>query len=86
MTKECACAADQARPAETRSTTSLQTHLAHLQYLATRLAGVMAAVSYLENADECRDGQAALIFLAEELACQLNTSLDSVNIPKGQIV
>lgn len=66
--------------------TSLKTHLGHLQHLATRLSGVMSAIAYLENQDECRDGQAALIFLAEEMAHQLNNSLDIVNIPKGEIL
>jgi hypothetical protein len=63
----------------------LARYLADVQSRATRLHGIMAAVAFLENEGACADGRVALVFLAEELAADLNNALDSVNIPKGEI-
>ena len=63
----------------------LAEYLSDLQSRATRLHGIVAAAAFLENAGACKDGRAALVFLAEELAAEINNALDSVNIPKGTI-
>jgi len=54
-----------------------------MQRRACRLSGVMNAIAFLENEEQCNEGKAALIFLAEELANDLNNALDSVNRPEG---
>jgi hypothetical protein len=65
--------------------TSLPKYLQNTQDKATRLSGVMAAISTLADEDKCRNGQIALIYLAEELADELCNDLDSLRIPKGVV-
>jgi len=48
-------------------------------------AGVASAISYLQNEDACNEGQATLIYLAEEMARDLYSALDAINIPNGVI-
>ena len=64
---------------------ALNQYLTDMQARACRLAGVSSAIAYLENEDACKEGQATLIYLAEELASDLYTALDGVNIPNGEI-
>jgi hypothetical protein len=61
----------------------LRKHMYDVQSKACRLSGVLNAIAYLENDDACEDGQAALIFLAEEMAQEVFTDLDSVNLPEA---
>jgi hypothetical protein len=67
------------------ATPELSAHLSDMQARACRLSGILSAIAHLQNSDECREGKAALIFLAEELAKDLNTGLDSTRIPKGVV-
>ena len=50
---------------------------------ALRLSGVLNAVAFLENAGECKEGQSALIFLAEELGQELENALDRYSTEHG---
>lgn len=61
---------------------AIRRYIEDQQHLACRLAGVTAAIAYLTNDGGCEEGQAALIYLAEDLAIQLHTALDIVNLPK----
>lgn len=67
------------------ATPELSAYLSDMQARACRLSGILSAVAHLENAAECREGKAALIFLAEELAQDLNSGLDCTRIPKGVV-
>ncbi|NYS24601.1 hypothetical protein HUK65_06315 [Rhodobacteraceae bacterium 2376] len=63
----------------------LSEYLTDMHFKATRLSGIMNAVAFLEGEERCDEGKAALIYLAEELAGDLNNALDAVNLPKGNI-
>lgn len=65
------------------NTPGLSEYLTDLHQQATRLSGVMRAVAHLENEGGCEEGRATLVFLADELANELCTALDCVNLPKG---
>ncbi len=62
---------------------ALTKYLNDMQIRACRLSGIMNAIAFLENEDACREGQATLIYLAEELAGDLYTALDTVSRPEG---
>ncbi|SDX21353.1 hypothetical protein [Roseicitreum antarcticum] len=64
---------------------SLRQHLEDAQSVACNLSGLLNAVAYLQGASECQHGQAALIYVAENMARDLNDRLDSLNIPTGEI-
>ncbi|MEM7089511.1 MAG: hypothetical protein AAF496_08035 [Pseudomonadota bacterium] len=57
-------------------------YISDVQDVACRLHGVMKAIDYLDEEDECRSGRIALIHVAEELAAKINTDLDFINLPK----
>ncbi|MCC5968403.1 MAG: hypothetical protein JJU15_00465 [Pararhodobacter sp.] len=67
------------------NTPGLPEYLQDMQDRASRLSGIMNAIAFLENEGRCEEGRVALVYLAEELAAQLNTALDSVNLPKGEL-
>ena len=50
---------------------------------AVRLSGVLSAVAFLENEGQCKEGQSALIFLAEELGLELENALDTYSTRQG---
>ena len=41
----------------------------------------MNAIAYLENDGGCEEGKAALIFVADDMAADINRALDLVNLP-----
>jgi hypothetical protein len=57
-------------------------HIAEVQSRACRLSGVVSAIAFLESEGACAAGQCALIYIAEDLAAEINTALDSVNLPR----
>lgn len=57
-------------------------YIGDVQSKACRLAGIASAIAYLENEGACGEGQCTLIFIAEELAAEINSALDSVNLPE----
>ena len=59
----------------------LRQNIATIQTLACRFSGVVEAIANLENKKICENGKCALIYIAEEIAGQLFTGLDSVNLP-----
>ena len=63
----------------------LSEYLATLQTKAIRLTGVLSAIGFLNNEGHCEDGQTALIDVAEQLAKELDSALDSVNLPRGAL-
>lgn len=58
-------------------------HLDEIHRTAVRLSGVLNAIAFLENQDACREGQATLIFIAEEIGQQLESDLDRFCTQKG---
>ena len=46
---------------------------------AVKLAGVLKALAHLVNEGECREGQDALVFVAEDMAETLERDLDALN-------
>lgn len=60
---------------------ALTEYLNDMQDRACRLSGMMNAIAFLENEDACKEGQATLIYLAEELASGLYSALDAINRP-----
>lgn len=64
------------------SNEAISKYLADMQNRACRLSGIMNAIAFLENEDACKEGQATLIYLAEDLAGDLYSALDSVNHPE----
>ena len=58
----------------------LRHSIATMQTLACRLSGVVEAIAYLENEKVCENGKCAMIYIAKEIAGQLFTGLDSVNL------
>lgn len=61
---------------------ALNNYLDDMQGRASRLSGMMNAIAHLQNEEACKEGQATLIYLAEELAAELSTALDAVNRPE----
>ena len=59
----------------TEKTLTPTPNLATLHNKAVKLAGVLNAIAHLENLQECREGQSALIFVAEELGQHLARAL-----------
>jgi hypothetical protein len=57
-------------------------YIAEVQSRACRLSGVVSAILFLESEGACAEGQCALIYMAEDLAAEINTALDSVNLPR----
>ena len=56
-------------------------YISDVQNRMCRLSGIMTAVAYLVNEDACQEGQAALIYMADEMAKEIFVALDSVNLP-----
>lgn len=71
---------DAGMPGET-----LSKYLTNLHERATRLSGIMRAAAHLESEGGCEEGRATLVFLADDLANEMCTALDYVNIPKGGV-
>ena len=51
---------------------------------ALRLSGILQAVAHLENESACAEGRSALIFLADEVAQELEGELDYYNTHAGR--
>jgi len=64
---------------------TLDKYLTDMQARACRLSGIIAAIACLEDNGTCKQGQAALIFMAEELASDLYNALDCTRIPNGEV-
>lgn len=50
--------------------------LSEIHEKALRLRGVLNAVAHLQGESACKQGRAALIYLAEELSEELESALD----------
>lgn len=57
-------------------------HIQNIQDKASRLSGIMEALFFIDNENTCREGCSALVAIGRELAADINTQLDAVNLPK----
>lgn len=69
-------------PANNPALSALKAHVQEVQNKACRLSGLVNAIAYLEGEKACEEGKCALIYLAEELAEEINLALDTVSLPK----
>jgi hypothetical protein len=60
----------------------LLAHIDDMHSQACRLSGVLNAIAYLENESACGAGRTALVYMAEELAEQIYSGLDCINLPE----
>ncbi|WP_127113066.1 hypothetical protein [Shimia sediminis] len=66
----------------TKSLFALRAYIEDVQHKTCRLNGVIKAISHLEGCNGCGDGQAALIYIAEDMIKEIDKALDSVNLPE----
>lgn len=62
---------------------ALHKHIGKQQALACNLCGILEALSVLDNEDRAPGTVTSLFSVARMMAEDLNQSLDSVNLPKG---
>lgn len=56
---------------------ALNRHISNSHCKALRLHGVLEAIAYLENDGGCRNGQASLIYMADDLMREIVDDLDA---------
>lgn len=62
---------------------ALLAHVQDQQVLATRLSGIIEAIDVVYHDKPTSNGVTVLLSIARDLMDQLDTNLDSVNLPKG---
>ena len=77
MTNERVCATG-----EEVSVKVLRSYVDHVQSKTCRLSGVIQAIAHLESQESCKEGQSALIFIAEDMIKEIDRDLDCVNLPE----
>ncbi|SHK23150.1 hypothetical protein SAMN05444000_1232 [Shimia gijangensis] len=77
MTKERICATGEAMPLR-----ALRSHVSDVQDKTCHLSGVIQAIAYLEGENACQAGQAALIYIAEDMIKEIDNALDALNLPE----
>lgn len=60
----------------------LMAHIGDMQTIAGKMLAMLETVEHLDSEDQCLDGRIALVGMVSNLASELNTGLDMVNLPK----
>ena len=83
MTNDRACANESTQPAtnpERMTPGDIYAELDRLTHKATRLSGITSAIALLHPENFHTEATAALVYLAEDLAGQMNTELDRLSV------